>query len=129
MMMTKKMKFKKNDKWDLRTFYKIYMNNGIKMIRIIGFTNRGDAGKNYLSWFCIFCSEKCEMPLEDFLLWDVYYQEDYLLKKYNNTEIELSPLECYNQANKWIEGDGNGSYFKKLIDLTENTPCGYYYGY
>ena len=127
--MMKKMSFDKKEKWDLHTFYRIYMEDNVKMIKFIGMTDRGDAGKNYLSWFCVFCDERCKMPLEEFLLWDVYYQKDTLFKNSNNIETEVSPLECYNQVNEWVKGDGNGSLFKKLFDLTENTLCGYYYGY
>ena len=129
MNMTKKMKFEKNEGWKLCTFYYIYMNNDIKMIKIIGTTDRGDTGKNYLSWLCTYCAKDCEMPLENFLLWDVYYQKNFLLESCKNIEMEMTPLDCYNQANEWIKGDGHGSYFKKLLDLTENISCGYYYGY
>lgn len=127
----KKMKFdKKSKEWNLCTFYRIYMKDNIKIIKIIGITGRASRGKEYLSWFCTYLSDDCEMPLEDFLLWDVYYQLDHLLKKcYENYDIEMEPYECYEQANKWVIGDGNGSYFKKMLDLTEYTPCGYYYGY
>ena len=52
--MMKKMKFEKKENWNLYTFYYIYMNNNTKMIRIIGMTDRGATGKNYLSWFCTY---------------------------------------------------------------------------
>lgn len=127
--MMKKMNFDKKEKWDLYSFYCIYMENDIKMIKFIGVTDRGVTNKNYLSWLCVFCEENCKMPLEDFLLWDVYYQKDILFKNTNNIETEMPPLECYTQVNKWVKGDGDGSMFKKLLDLTESTLCGYYYGY
>lgn len=127
----KKMKFEQNSKdWNLCTFYKIYMENDVKMIKIIGITDRESRGKNYLSWICTFCEEDCKITLEQLLLWDVYYQLDLLMSRCNNNiDVEVEPYECYEQANKWLIGDGSGSYFKKLIDLTENTPCDYYYGY
>lgn len=130
MNMMKKMQFDKKDKdWDVCKFYLIYMHNDIKMIKFIGFTDRQSQGKGYLSWICTYCEESCEMPLEDFLLWDVYYQFSSLMKSCENEDVELNPYECFNQANKWVKGDGSGSWFKKLFDLTENASCGYYYGY
>ena len=130
-MSMKKMKFNKNDKtWDVCKFYQIYMKNDIKMIKIIGMTDRESKNKNYLSWLCIYCEDNCEMPLNEFLLWDVYYQLNSLMEYCeNNIEIEVPPYKCYEQANEWVKGDGNGSCFKKLLDLTEYTTCGYYYGY
>lgn len=129
--MMKKMMFNKNDKdWDVCKFYQIYMYDDIKMIKFIGMTDRESKGKNYLSWICTYCGESCEMPLENFLLWDVYYQLESLMNSCDgNIECEVEPYECYMQVNKWIKGEGDGSYFKKLLDLTEYTPCGYYYGY
>lgn len=130
MNMMKKMEFEKNNHvWNLCTFYLIYMQNDVKMIKFIGMTDRESKGKDYLSWICIYCDDLCEMLLEEFLLWDVYYQFNNLMQGCDNIEIEVEPYECYEQANKWVKGDGNGSYFKKLLDITENTPCGYYYGY
>lgn len=130
-MNMKKMMFDKNDKtWDVCKFYTIYTEDNIKMIKIIGMTDRKDNGKNYLSWMCTYCEDNCAMPLEQFLLWDVYYQLDFLMESCNkNIEVDMNPYKCYEQVNKWVKGDGNGSYFKKLLDLTKNTPCGYYYGY
>ena len=69
------------------------------------------------------------MPLEEILLWDIYYQQNILFENSNNIEPEVTPDKCYTQVNEWVKGDGNGSLFKKLLDLTETTPCGYYYGY
>jgi hypothetical protein len=125
------MKFDKESKeWEICRFYKIYLDNDIKMIKIIGFTDRASMGKTYLSWICTYCEESCEMPLDKFLLWDVYYQLNFLMEKCTqNIEVEVEPYECYEQANKWVLADGNGSTFKKLLDLTKSTPCGYYYGY
>ena len=128
--MMKKTFFNKNENWDLKLFYTIYIENNIKIIKFIGETDRADTGKEYLSWICTYCDENCKMPLCDFLLWDVYYQRKCLFDSCNkNYDVELSPQECYNQANKWVKADGDGSLFKKLLDLTENTPCGYYFGY
>ena len=130
MHMTKTTRFdKKSKEWNLCKFYQIYMQNDIKMIRFIGMTDRVSSGKGYLSWICTYCSDDCEMPLEDFLLWDVYYQLNSLLETCDNKDVEVEPYECYAQANEWVKADGEGSCFKKLFDLTEYTPCGYYYGY
>ena len=129
--MMKTTNFSKKDKtWDCCNFYKIYINNNIKMIKFIGITDRKSTGKDYLSWICTYCKDSCEMSLEDFLLWDVYYQLNVLIQRCDdNVESEVEPYECYRQANEWVKGDGEGSFFKKLLDLTEHTPCGYYYGY
>jgi hypothetical protein len=99
------------------------------MIKIIGAIDRQSTGKNYLSWICIYYGNDCEMPLEDFLLWDVYYQMEQLLKDKYIEEIEVEPYEGFSQANVWVKGDGDGSIFKRFLDITENIPCGYYYGY
>lgn len=127
----KTMSFEKRDKkWSNYIFYQIYIDvNNIKKIKFIGSTDREPLNKPYLSWVCKYYDEFCEISLEEFLLWDVYYQLDLLEKKYENKIIEVEPWECYEQANKWVLGDGNGSYYKLLVDLTENIPCGYYYGY
>ena len=128
--MTKKIGYDKKEKWTSHTYYQIYMEDEVKMIKIIGSTNRGDAGKPYLSWFCKFCKDDCIARLDDFLEWDVYYQLNALYE--NSTkikEIEVEPYECFAQANLWVKADGNGSEFKRFIDLTEDVPCGYYYGY
>lgn len=129
--MKKIFKFDKRDNsWELCKFYKIYMKDEVKMIKFFGMTDRCDTGKNYLSWICVYCKDDCEMPIEDFLLWDSYYQLDHLMENCeDNYEVELEPYECFEQVNKWVLADGNGSYFKKILDLTECTPCGYYYGY
>lgn len=127
--MMKKITFDKKDAWDVCVFYKIYIREDVKIIKIIGLTDRASQGKDYLSWLCTYCEENCEMPLTEFLLWDVYYQKHLLLESCDNVEKELEPYECYNQANEWLKGDGDGSYFQKLLDLTEDASCGYYYGY
>lgn len=128
MTMMKTMKFDKKSKdWNLCTFYRIYMKGNIKTIQFIGMTDKESRGKGYLSWICTYCEDSCEMPLEDFLLWDVFYQLNFLMKSCTNKDVELEPYDCYEQANEWVKGDGNGSYHKELTDLTEYTPCGYYY--
>ena len=128
MNMMKKICFDKQDKkWDCCKFYKIYIKNDIKTIRMIGMTDRCPMEKSYLSWICTYYDDNCEMPLEDFLLWDVYYQLDQLTEK--SYDVEMEPYDCFEQANAWVKGDGNGSTFKKLLDLTNDTFCGYYYGY
>lgn len=126
----KTMKFEKGNRmWDCCTFYRIYMKDNIKMIKFIGMTDRASNGKGYLLWLCTYCEDLCEMPLEDILLWDVYYQEEQLMRRCSkNYEIEMEPYDCYEQANKWVLGDGNGSYFKNLLKLTNDISCGYYYG-
>ena len=75
MNMMKKMKFDTKDNWNLHTFYQIFLQDDVKMIRIIGALDRQSREKNYLSWICIYCKKDCVMPLEDFLLWDVYFFE------------------------------------------------------
>ena len=129
--MKKMMSFEKRSKdWEVTKFYKIYLKDNIKTIKFIGMTDRKDTNKEYLSWIGVYCKEDCEVPVEEFLLWDVYYQFNLLMEKCkNNVEIELEPYECYEQANIWVKGDGNGSIFLRLVDITEDTPCGYYYGY
>lgn len=126
--MMKKIQFDKKENWCLHTFYHIYMKDDIKMIRIIGQTDRMSTDKDYLSWICVYCNDECEIPLNDLLLWDVYYQLNSLLED-NVSEIKVPPTICFNQSNEWLKGDGEGSYFLKLLKLTEDTPCGYYYGY
>ena len=126
----KKTKFSKNDSWDATLFYQLYMKDGNKYIRFIGQTDRVATGRGYLSWLAIFFQEECEMLLEDFLEWDVYYQKSHLFERCEDTEeVELEPPECFAQANSWLLADGEGSEFKKLLDLKVDTPCGYYYGY
>lgn len=111
-------------------FYRIYMRDGNKYIRFIGQTDRKSTGRGYLSWLAIFFQEECEMLLEDLLEWDVYYQMSRLLETCEDTvEKEFEPQECFTQANSWLLADGEGSEFKKLLDLKVDTPCGYYYGY
>lgn len=125
----KKTQFEKKENWGEHTFYLIYIRDEIKMIKLIGALDRQSMDKSYLSWICIYCGDDCEMPLEDFLLWDVYYQKDHLLQNSHVEEVEVEPYECFDQANKWVRGDGNGSTFRRFLDITENIACGYYYGY
>ena len=127
--MTKKTIFEKKEKWVLHTFYQLYMQDNIKMIRLIGSTDRQPRSKNYLSWICIFYGSDCCMPLDEFLSWDVYYQMDNLIQNGTVREVEVEPEECFDQSNIWIKGDGTGSVLKNFLDLTENTACDYYYGY
>jgi len=126
----KKMKFDKKEDWCLYTFYQIYEKNEIKIIRLIGSTDRKSNNKNYLSWIITYYGDDCEMILKDFLLWDVYYQKEMMIS--DSTELEekeTSPEECFIQSNEWLKGNGNGSYFLKFLNITEDTPCGYYYGF
>ena len=127
MNLTKKMFFEKNEQWNLVTFYRIYMEAGIKQIQIIGKTDREDRGKNYLSWICSDYEEECCMPIDKFLEWDVFYQLKMLTENMEDADYEVEPWECYEQANTWIKGDGDGSVNLCLTKLTINTPCGYYY--
>lgn len=131
MNMMKMMNFDKKDKnWDCCNFYQIYMKDDVKTIKFIGITDRASQGKGYLSWICITCGDSCEMSLEDFLEWDVYYQFTKLMERTeeDNIETDLPPQHAFIRANKWVLGDGNGSCFLNLLKITEDTPCGYYYG-
>lgn len=126
--MKKTMKFNvKSKDWDLCTFYKIYMDGNIKKIKFIGTTNCTASTVDGVYWICTYCDDSCEMPLEEFLMWDVLYQENLLFKRCDNKEIKVEPWECYEQANKWVKADGAGSTYKLIYDLTEYTSCGYYY--
>lgn len=126
----KKIKFQKNDDWDNQTFFQIYMKDGEKTIKFIGSTERAALhDKGYLSWLARFYYG-CELPLAQLLEWDIYYQLSKLLESDENfVEVELEPAECFEKANEWVKADGSGSKMIKILDLTMETPCGYYYGY
>lgn len=128
-MSMKKMKFNKKEHWDTCKFYQIYMKDDVKMIKFIGITDRESQGKGYLAWICTTCFN-CEMYLEDFLEWDIYYQYTKLMERCRNyiVEGEHEPQDAFDKANYWVRAKGEGSYNKNLLDLTEDTPCGYYYG-
>ena len=123
-----KKSFDKGENWDLFKFFQIYEDVDGKKLKFIGATGRADMGKNYLSWICAYYPSTCEMYLKDILEWDIYYQIDKLFKREIFEEIEVEPYECFQQANKWILGDGSGSQYIDLLKITENTPCGFYYG-
>ena len=126
----KTMNFNQNDSnWHICTFYIIFIKDDKKYIKIIGSIDRVPNGEKYLAWLCSYYTEKCQMPLEQFILFSNYYQMEILC--YNNIESEIitSPFCCFQQANEWVKADGKGSEFKKILDITKDTPCGYFYGY
>ncbi len=140
MMLRKIEKFEKRDGlWDFCRFYEIYTlrddddeddDFNEKYIRITSMIDREPGDNRYLDWVWTFydmSSSTC--LLKDFVEWDNYYGLSKLTK--DSYKIVYSdPAECFEKANSLLTNNSSidGRYWLKILDITEDTPCGYYVG-
>lgn len=102
-------------------FYSIYEDNGVKHIRIFGYSYESDC-----YWAMMECGGFVE-PLADFIA-HVEENEDYVNDTYadlNQYQEDYTAEEMVNAINHYFDGHCAGAYLGFGF-ITEDTPCGDY---